>query len=259
MNWVLLRGLMREARHWGDFPALLCAAFPHATVATPDLPGNGSLYTQCSPVSIAAMVEHCRRSLREQGVAPPYHLLAISLGGMVAADWSTRYPDEVLVAVLINTSMRPYSRFYQRLRPANYPTLLNLLLHSADLERREKAILHLTSSAAARPGVLAQWNAIARECPVSRANALRQLLAAARFRAASPPPRARLLLLASAGDWLVNPECSQRLARAWSAGIALHPYAGHDLPLDDGPWVIQQMQQWVGAANTTATFTAATS
>ena len=261
MNWILLRGLMREARHWGEFPAMLRAAFPHDTVVTLDLPGNGSLWQQRSPATIAAMVEHCRRSLRDQGIAPPYHLLAISLGGMVAVDWSARYPDEVPAAALINTSMRPFNPFYQRLRPANYPALLNLLLHGSDLQRREKMILRLTSSAAARPAVLAQWNQIARECPVSRANALRQLLAAARFRAASPPPRTRLLLLASAGDWLVNPECSQRLARAWGSGIAVHPYAGHDLPLDDGPWVTEQVRLWAAAdthANTGTRQTAVT-
>ena len=246
MNWVLLRGLMREARHWGEFPAMLRAAFPHDTVVTLDLPGNGPLWQQRSPATIAAMAEHCRRSLRDQGIAPPYQLVAISLGGMVAVDWSARYPDEVAAAVLINTSMRPHNPFYHRLRPANYPALLNLLLHGGDLQRREKAILRLTSSAAARPAVLAQWNKIAREYPVSRSNAMRQLLAAARFRATSPPPGTRLLLLASTGDWLVNPECSLTLARAWSAGIAVHPYAGHDLPLDDGAWVIEQVLLWAG-------------
>ena len=33
-TWVLLRGLMREARHWGEFPALFGAAFPGAAIVT---------------------------------------------------------------------------------------------------------------------------------------------------------------------------------------------------------------------------------
>ena len=44
----------------------------------------------------------------------------------------------------------------------------------------------------------------------------------------------------------MNPECSLTLARAWSAGIAVHPYAGQDLPLDDGAWVIEQVLLWAG-------------
>jgi len=34
------------------------------------------------------------------------------------------------------------------------------------------------------------------------------------------------------------------IARRWSCAIALHPSAGHDLPLDDGAWVAQQVQAW---------------
>ena len=38
--WLLLRGLMRETRHWGDFPAQLAAAGQTSTY-TLDLAGNG--------------------------------------------------------------------------------------------------------------------------------------------------------------------------------------------------------------------------
>jgi pimeloyl-ACP methyl ester carboxylesterase len=40
---------------------------------------------------------------------------------MVAVEWASRYPQEIARCVLINTSMRPYSRFHQRLRWQNYP------------------------------------------------------------------------------------------------------------------------------------------
>jgi pimeloyl-ACP methyl ester carboxylesterase len=39
---------------------------------------------------------------------------------MVAVEWASRYPQEIARCVLINTSMRPYSRFHQRLRWQNY-------------------------------------------------------------------------------------------------------------------------------------------
>ena len=248
MTWILLRGLMREARHWGTFPAALRNALPGARIVTPDLPGNGRWFRERSPVSISAMVEHCRQYLRNEGIAPPYRLLTLSLGGMAAIDWSTRHQDEVSHAVLINTSMQPHNPFYQRLRPSVYPAVLGLALRGSDTVARERTVLHLTSSSRVHPALLNQWTGYARDCPVSRANALRQLLAAARFRAASAPPKTKILLLASAGDWLVNPQCSRRLASAWRAPLQMHPHAGHDLPLDDGPWVAEQVRCWFSAA-----------
>jgi len=79
---------------------------------------------------------------------------------------------------------------------------------------------------------------------VSASNAMRQLLAAARFRAPEVAPPAPLLVLCSRGDRLVDPQCSIRLAAAWNARLAVHPTAGHDLPLDDGPWVAARVREW---------------
>ncbi len=244
-TWILLRGLAREARHWGLFPTTLREAIPGADILTPDLPGNGSRYRDPSPTRVADLVEACRDQLREQGQTPPYHLLALSLGGMVAVDWALRYPEECDAAVLINTSLRPWNPIHERLRPGAWPTLLRLL--TAGVPSRERAILALTSARAPElAGVLPAWQAYARECPVSRRNALRQLLAAARF-SALEKPAIPLLLLAGAGDRMVNPRCSQRLARAWNTDFVQHLSAGHDLPLDDGAWVAQKVAAWLGS------------
>jgi pimeloyl-ACP methyl ester carboxylesterase len=246
---VLLRGLMREARHWGDFPQLLGEAVPQARVHAIDLPGNGRLYREPSPTRVAQMMECCRASLRELGAVPPYHLVALSLGGMVAVHWAHAYPEEVAATALLSTSMRPFSPFYRRLRPANYPAAISMLLGRRDPCIDERVILHITSShtEAQVPRTLRAWIEYARECPVSRTNALRQLWAAARFSAARQAPAGgRVLLLAGARDRLVHPDCSAALARAWGAPLALHPAAGHDLPLDDGPWVAAQLRDWLG-------------
>jgi pimeloyl-ACP methyl ester carboxylesterase len=253
-TWVFLRGLAREARHWGDFPARFRAEFAGELLAgdilTPDLPGNGRRFLEPSPTRVEAMMEACRRDLRAQGRAPPYHLLALSLGGMVAVAWAARHPEECRAAVLLSTSLRPYSAFYERLRPGAWPTLLRLMLASG--EARERAILELSSARAAElRTVLPAWTAWARECPVSRHNTLRQLLAAARFSAVEKPP-VPLLILAGAGDRMVHPNCSQRLARAWGADFALHPSAGHDLTLDDGDWVAREAKAWLAEMNNRA-------
>ncbi|MFS2137938.1 alpha/beta fold hydrolase [Duganella sp. Dugasp56] len=246
-NWVLLRGLMREQRHWGRFPGQLGAALPEAAIVTPDLPGNGERHALRSPTTVARMVEFCRQDLRARGLQPPYSLLALSLGGMVAVEWASRYPAEVQRCVLINTSMRPFSRFHQRLRWQNYPGILGLMLRGG-VERQERLILRLTSSkgdAAEREGLVQRWLGYQREFPVSRRNALRQLWSAARFRAPAARPAVPLLVLASAGDRLVDHRCSLRLAQHWNAALEVHPGAGHDLPLDDGAWVAAAVAKWL--------------
>lgn len=243
-TWVLLRGLMREQRHWEAFPAQLAQALPGCAIVTPDLAGNGDQHRLRSASRVPDMVEFCRAQLRARGHAPPYRLLALSLGGMAAVEWSARHPDEIEGAVLVNSSMRPFSRFHRRLRWQNYGAILKLALLGG-IERQERLILGLTSrDALARPGMLERWIGYQREYPVARANALRQLLAAARYTAPAQRPVARLLVLASENDRLVDVGCSLELARRWRAECRLHPGAGHDLPLDDGAWVARQVAEW---------------
>ena len=244
--WVLLRGLTRESRHWGLFPSLLARAVPGAQVIALDLPGNGALHALRSPARVEAMAAHCRAELRRLGVATPVHLLAMSLGAMVAPAWAVAAPQEIAAAVLINTSLRPFSAFHQRLRPANYAVLLRLLVTRASAPAWERAVLAMTSRATDRDdrALLRAWIAYRRECPVSAANALRQLWAAARFRAPPENPFKRVLLLGSAADALVDVRCTQQLARYWSCESRLHPWAGHDLALDDAAWVVAQVRDW---------------
>ena len=245
-SWIFLRGLTREARHWGGFAETLRSALPEARVFAPDLPGNGRLCKQKSPLRVEAMVDGLRAQLQEQGIAPPYQVLAMSLGAMVAVDWAHRHPDEIGCAVLINTSLRPFSPFHRRLRPANYRRLLGLALGAASDVDWESAIVDLTSRrAAARDEVLDDWLAYRRDNPVAVGNALRQLVAAARYRAPSAKPKPPLLVLSSQHDALVDSDCSRQLAQRWNLPHAVHASAGHDLPLDDGAWVARQVAGWL--------------
>ena len=247
-TWVLLRGLTRESGHWGAFAGLLQQRHPDARIVALDLPGNGSLNDRVSPTRIEAMTPWCRDHLRAQGFEPPYRLLAMSMGAMVAVDWAARVPQELGACVLINTSLRPFSPWYRRLRPVNYAALLALALTPDLGDAHERTILRLTSRRSnAAAAVLDAWTRLRRARPVSAANALRQLLAAARYRAPATPPAVPLLVLTSRGDRLVDSRCSQELARRWRADIAVHPSAGHDLTLDDPAWVAEQIDRWLTA------------
>jgi pimeloyl-ACP methyl ester carboxylesterase len=217
-------------------------------ILTPDFPGNGNLHLQTSPSSVAKMTDDCREQLRQLGHAPPYRLLALSLGAMVAVEWSERYPAEIENMVLINTSLAPFNPFYHRLRPANYPGLLRFLVFSSAAQR-EQLILRITSRLSRtqqkQATLLDKWVSYALESPVTRANILRQLRAAITYRAAQTAPRVPVLLLSGQQDQLVNVKCSLALAQHWDCPIRLHPSAGHDIPLDDPAWVAQQVREWL--------------
>jgi pimeloyl-ACP methyl ester carboxylesterase len=245
-TWIFLRGLTRETAHWGGFTADFQHAVRASQVISLDLPGNGRLNTMPSPLSIAAMVSYCRAELKRRGEKPPFYLLAMSLGAMVATEWAYQAADELAGCVLINTSLRPFSPFYRRLQPHNYLPLLRLALLGAGPKEWERTVLKLTSNeAAAHDGVVPEWVVARLQHPVSANNALRQLLAAARYSARIEPPATRVLLLASERDRLVDARCSRAIGDHWGCPLELHPSAGHDIPLDDPRWVIKQILQWL--------------
>ncbi|HYE40962.1 MAG TPA: alpha/beta hydrolase [Ramlibacter sp.] len=246
-TWVLLRGLARESRHWGGFPALLQRGLPAGDeVIALDLPGNGSRWRECSPATVGAMAQAARTELQRCGARAPVMLVALSLGGMVAVEWATRHPAEVRGCVLVNSSLRGLAPPWDRLRPRALAELLLLVLQ-ADVHARERRILRLTSNVPASEALVHAWAEHARNAPVSRASMLRQLLAAARFRAPRTAPAVPLLLLASAQDRLVSVRCSRAIARSWQVPLVEHPTAGHDLALDDARWLARQIVRWATA------------
>ncbi|SNY53926.1 Pimeloyl-ACP methyl ester carboxylesterase [Arsukibacterium tuosuense] len=241
---LLLRGLTREQRHWGDFRPMLAEKLANPLLSL-DFAGTGELYQQASPCSISALRQSVRGQLQQQpAFNGKVHLVALSLGGMLAADWALTYPAEVASLTLINSSARPLAPFYQRLRWQNYPALVSLLLLSAS--QREQRILQLTTVRAYQnPEIVTQWQNWQQQRPVSGANALRQLLAASRFRLTAKPG-CPALILSSNGDKLVNPECSVALATFLQASHRQHSWAGHDIALDDPLWLAEQIAQFIG-------------
>ncbi|MGZ0079268.1 alpha/beta fold hydrolase [Methylomonas sp. YC3] len=248
-HWLLLRGLCREAAHWGNFPDVLRQAFPESTVTTIDLPGTGRYYQEPSPDNIEAITAKVRGQALDYGLlAKPVTLLALSLGGMVAWEWLQRYPHDIAAAALVNTSFAGLSPFYRRMRWQSYPQFFQLLLER-DLYHRELAILQLVSN---RQNLYAEtakaWTAIQQVRPISLANGIRQLKAAARYRPSQKKPETPLLILNGRGDRLVAPACSDAIHSKWQIDIFKHPWAGHDLCLDDGAWVANRLKDWINQA-----------
>jgi pimeloyl-ACP methyl ester carboxylesterase len=241
-TWIFLRGLTRSSAHWGQFIAEFEAELSVRVVAL-DLPGNGALWQERSATSVAQMAQWCQQEIQRLGIQGPVGVLAMSLGGMVAAQWALQQPAAVRELVLINTSMRPFNPFWQRLQPSSLLSLLKLALTRATPHVWEREILRLTANHA-RHDVLKDWCEERVQRPVSGLNAMRQLLAAARYRANEEGPRVPTLVLAGEHDRLVAAQCSKEIAKRWGTALQLHPSAGHDLSLDDGPWVAAAVRRW---------------
>lgn len=240
-QWILLRGLIREQRHWEGFPDLLRQRHPDISIITVDIAGNGSRYQEKSPLSINGLMESVRSQLQDQNLKPPYNLIAISLGAMIGLEWLSEHPEELEQAVLMNTSLRAFNPFYERLQPQNFPSVLASFLKKGRYHR-EKAILDITANIYQDKETLAhKWAAYSKDHPISTRNALRQITAAARYKAPRIAPHKRILVLCGAKDRLVSPKCSEYLAKHWQLPYKEHPTAGHDLTLDAGHWVAEQI------------------
>lgn len=240
-HYLLLRGLSREQRHWGDFPSALRSA-TGAQVHCLDAPGFGTEHARRSPRSVGAITDDMRERFMADRAPGDWSVVGISLGGMVTLDWCARYGEDFQRCVVINTSARP-SPPQQRFRPGALPALTTSRFRPA--EANERAILAISSNNTAvdRDTLAVQWAQWAGERTPAQASVANQAAAALRFAAPRRLP-VPLLVLASRGDRLVSHRCSDRIAQQLSAELRVHPTGGHDLPLDDPAWVAGQIAGW---------------
>ncbi len=237
-HWVLLRGLGRDKRHWGEFSERFKQRFAFDTVTLLDTCGNGEFSQLKSPLAIGCYTDLCREALATSN--KQVHLVALSLGGMIAMDWAARYNKEVQSLTLINTSAANLTRMTERINFATLPRLIWTLLISADPFQIEQAILAATSNLALTDAQVKRWGEYRIECATSTANVLRQLYAASRFKI-QPIGPVPCKVLISANDRLVSANAGKAIAKYLQCPFVCHPSAGHDLPLDDPSWIIEQI------------------
>jgi pimeloyl-ACP methyl ester carboxylesterase len=263
-QFILIRGLAREVRHWGEFPQILEEQFRKSghivRVDAIDQPGCGRYSEMRSPLTIRGITTFMREKynelnarMRDAGETPPKktYLLAVSLGGMVASDWLNHWPNDMDGAVFVNTSFGKFSPLHHRLRPRALEHLYKII-RATDPVEREREILKMVSN---RPDihdeVAKHWGELGLDRPVSLENFARQILAAATYRAPEECPSVPVLLLNGSEDRMVAPNCSDVIAEKWSVPIEKHETAGHDLPLDAPEWMAEKTLAWYSGLRAT--------
>ncbi|MGE3611197.1 MAG: alpha/beta fold hydrolase [Bacteriovoracaceae bacterium] len=243
-HFYLVRGLIREARHWGDFPQYLLNEFPGCKISYLEIPGAGILNQKISPTSIKSIVESMRKTFIKSQTDEEAILVAISLGGMIACEWIKNHPQDFDRLILINTSFGDLSPIYHRLKLPAFIYLLKIPFIKG--KEKEKYILHLVKNHKNDFNqVLFLWEKIQSERPVSFKNSMRQLWAAANFKLGQFNPQLPVLVLASTQDRMVDVKCSRKIANKWALPIIEHPTAGHDLSADDPRWIAEKIKNFM--------------
>lgn len=236
-HWLLLRGLTRGQFHWFDFPERLQKKFPEDEIILIDIPGNGYRHTETSPTCISDYTSDIRSQL---GKKQNLHVIAVSMGAMITLDWLSHFPEEIQKSYLVNTSVKGLAPFYKRLLPTNYSHILKALVRSK-LDQ-EKTVLKITSNnLEIQKKVLFHFEKMATKYPVSPQNLIRQLIASGSFQLPANLPEDKIEIFLSINDRLVSCDNSRILAQVLNKKALEHPWAGHDLILDDPEFLLSKL------------------
>lgn len=242
-KFILLRGLTRESRHWGDFVDHLKKQFPNSSVLLLDLPGSGKMNKISCPLTVKEMVEMLRSQIPSDELGKSdFHFVGMSLGGMVALEWAKSYPQDLSKVIVINSSSGRMMPFWRRLRPGAYP----YLIFSGLMKEKQHELIFkkVCQNQDHKARTLESWRMIQETSPVSFSNALRQIFSASRFKV-EPKLKVPGLVLTSYGDELVSFKCSEKLAEQLKWPIKIHSWGGHELSDDDPDWVITKMKSFI--------------
>jgi pimeloyl-ACP methyl ester carboxylesterase len=245
MNVLLVRGLAREARHWGDFPRILEGRTGHHAF-TLDLPGTGDQADRAAPTRLDDVVDDMRDRWRRLAAEHPgrWAVFGISLGGMVVLNWASRYLPDFAAAVVANTSAANLGHPLERLTAAGLRALYASARSRSAREREQHVLGVIANHEDARRRTLDDWVRIYEERPLSGKVAVRQMIAASGF----PVPRkvpVPTLVLVSPQDRFVSAACSERLAARIGAQVARHPTAGHAITVDAPEWVADEIGRFL--------------
>lgn len=248
-KWIVIRGLGRGYGHWGSFQNKLGKSFPKDQVYFLDLPGNGVLNKQKSPLNMTDYIPY----LEEQLIRTDYFLnpgltygIGLSLGGMVLTEWALQKKERFSKIFLTNSSASNFSKPWQRISFSVFLQTLKIVLNSKDIQYSELKSLLLTTNISEEKFkneffLDLQTNIeFTKKYPITYANVARQLWSASRYHFPEKAPVPAVIFFAD-NDRFVHKSCSLAIQKKWSVPAEMHPTAGHDIAFEDGDWVIQKL------------------
>lgn len=242
-NFYLIRGLAREAAHWGGFSDLLKKQNYVKQVFHLDLPGAGKFHKLTSPISIRETAEFMLSQI-DFSVEGPKVIFSISLGSMVAIEMVQRQGDQFDKLYVINTSFSNLSPLHHRLQLRALKRFGMMAKARKDtMERELEALKMVSHNREVWQELAEQFVEVEKQRPFQVKNLFRQLVAAATYRIAKDKPVTPMVVFNSLGDEMVHPSCSEKLARHWDLPIYTHPEAGHDMAIDAPEWLIKKVAE----------------
>jgi len=247
-HWIWLRGLAREARHHGELVHYFKKLKPQVEVFCLDLPGFGRRFQESSPTSIheirvkvANEMANIETKYESESAIPKWGIMAMSLGGMVTLDWISVLGNPFVQAVVVNSSALGLGLpvFGGRLRYTSLPPLIKTSISLKQLDK-ERAIWPMISNRPLHEDTIKKWAQYFREYPYTTPNVVKQLSAGIKFKAPSAL-YTPTLFISSTEDQMVSSQCTHELAKKYGMPELIHPWAGHDVALDDPEWLAHEL------------------
>lgn len=248
---VMMIGLTKESGHWSrDFIEELSRLYLSQDIIMIDIPGAGRYREEKTPMRIPKIIRRTR-----ERYASSFHnekkrmLISISLGGMLAAEWSRQYPFDFDELVIINSSYRQFSRLIHRVKPKAMASYVKIFLSKNPI-RREKKILNLCSNnPAVQKEILPSWVELSQKRPVQKRNMLRQTIAGAIYKPRKKPST-RMLIIASRHDRLADYRCSLSIQKKWGGDLLIirDPSIGHGIHIDAPQLLAEVIFNWSSSA-----------
>lgn len=246
----LLIGLTKSGLHWDKrFVAGLKEAFGTDDVFPMDIPGCGERNHLSTPFGVPAIVEdmreHYEQSLLRDDDDTHHLLVSVSLGGMLATEWTRRYPEDFDSLVVINSSFKGFSPVWRRVQPWAMQMMLRIFLTRDSAQKEHLVTVLCGNNPEQRDEILEDWIDIDRRHPLRRRNVVVQTLSGAAYRPDHVPDVPKLIL-AARHDRLAHYSCSEAIHRAWGGDLVVwdDPLIGHGAHFDAPGRLVEEVRRW---------------
>ncbi len=245
----LIIGLTKESGHWDDnFVEKLKEDFKTDNLVAFDIPGNGKFIKEQTPKSITKIVEKMRTVYLNDintDADTENILISISLGGMIATEWTRLYPNDFNRMVIVNSSFSNLSPVYKRVQPKAMKTFFKIILTKSH-EKREQMILDMcVNNKNAHQKTHEKWVQIAKTRPVSEKNMIIQTYAGSKYKV-DHKPNIPVYIIAAKHDKLAHFSCSKKIHDKWGGDFTLidDETIGHGVHIDAPDKLSQLICDW---------------